>query len=554
MRNCILFTFLAIAAFAGMSAGAQTSPNHVKVFLLAGQSNMEGQGIVEMKDDAGKEKPGTLTWMLHDPAGAPFLSHLVDGSGNWAEKKDNVWVYDVSEQGSSHGPLQFGYGWAVGNKQWFGPELQFGHVVGERYKGPILIIKTAWGGRDLHKDFRPPSSGGVTGSFYKEMVETVRKVVGDLKTYVPGYAGGGYDVAGFVWWHGWNDFCDPKNAVPEYEQNLVNLIKDVRHDLNAPRMPVVIGEFTGPWGADCKEAAAVAVRKAQANAAARPEFKRNVLFVETHDFVRDEKQSPSNETYHEYKNGETYFLVGDALGRGMLTLMGAPSEPLYRAQKIEGWTVQVSTLMMEREKDATETALGLLRGQLKQIVRAVPPHVVARLREVTLWFTPGHTGVAPTAEYHPDAGWLIANHRNPAMAKGVEFSNIRIFPAENIRMPWFVLHELAHSYHDRVIGFDNPEIVAAYENAVAGKKYDAVERFNGAGRPNTIERAYAMTNPREYFAESTEAFFGRNDFYPFNREQLHRVDPEIERLLEKYWTDAGGRKLSARTSTPASVP
>jgi hypothetical protein len=124
------------------------------------------------------------------------------------------------------------------------------------------------------------------------------------------------------------------------------------------------------------------------------------------------------------------------------------------------------------------------------------------------------------------------------MAKGVEFTDIRHFDAETRRMPVFVLHELAHAYHDRVLGFDNAEIKAAYDRAVAGKSYDAVERWHGTG-PNTIERAYAMTNEREYFAESTEAYFDRNDFYPFTREDLVRHDPEMCKLLERVW---GGGK------------
>jgi alpha-galactosidase len=217
--------------------------------------------------------------------------------------------------------LEFGYGWALGSREWFGPEMQFGHLLGNHFDNQVLIIKTAWGGRDLYKDFRPPSSGGTVGPFYTEMLATVKMVVGDMKAQFPGYAGGGCELAGFVWWHGWNDFCNPKSAVPEYERNLVNLIKDVRRDLKAPKLPVVIGEFTGPWGADCKEAAALAIRKAQKDAAARPEFAGTVKFVETHDFVRAEKDSPTGEGYHEFKNGETYILIGDAFGKAMKELL-----------------------------------------------------------------------------------------------------------------------------------------------------------------------------------------------------------------------------------------
>jgi Mlc titration factor MtfA (ptsG expression regulator) len=104
-------------------------------------------------------------------------------------------------------------------------------------------------------------------------------------------------------------------------------------------------------------------------------------------------------------------------------------------------------------------------------------------------------------------------------------------------MPNFTLHELAHAFHDRFLpgGFENPEIKAAYNRAKASGAYDRVERWNGDGKSKTTERAYAMTNPMEYFAEITEAFFSRNDFYPFDREELRQHDPEMERLLRRLW-------------------
>ena len=104
-------------------------------------------------------------------------------------------------------------------------------------------------------------------------------------------------------------------------------------------------------------------------------------------------------------------------------------------------------------------------------------------------------------------------------------------------MPNFALHELAHAYHDRVLpqGFGNPEIRAAYEKAQASGKYDRVERWHGNGKPNTFERAYAMTNPQEFFAENTEAFFSRNDYFPFTRDELKQHDPDTFALLEKLW-------------------
>ena len=152
------------------------------------------------------------------------------------------------------------------------------------------------------------------------MIADIRKALENLKTEFPGTNDRGYELAGFVWYHGWNDGVDPKNAVPKYEQNLVNLIKDVRKDLKAPKLPVVIGELTGPWVQ--APGAWGTLRKAQASAASRPEFKRNVIFVETRDFVRLPKDSPNpGHGHHEFGNAETYFLVGDALGKGMTKLL-----------------------------------------------------------------------------------------------------------------------------------------------------------------------------------------------------------------------------------------
>jgi len=158
-----------------------------------------------------------------------------------------------------------------------------------------------------------------------------------------------------------------------------------------------------------------------------------------------------------------------------------------------------------------------------------------------LYFSPEYPGKRAAAEFHPDAGWLRANGRDPAMAKAVEFSNIRIFEAETLRMPNFALHELAHAYHNRVLpsGFANPQIKAAYEQAKASGKYDRTERWHGNGKPNTFERAYALTNSQEYFAETSEAYFSRNDFFPFNRDELQRHDPEMYALLEKLWGISG---------------
>lgn len=291
----------------------------VKVFVLAGQSNMEGQAVVDLKGKDYNEGRGTLLSLLNNPKLAPRISHLVTPDGH-GQPRDDVFVrYQREEHPLLKGPLNFGFS-VYGGVHHFGPELEFGHIVGDYFQEPVLIIKTAWGGKSLYVDFRPPSSGGETGKYYRLMIDQVRESMANMSSDFPTLKDRQPELAGFVWYHGWNDGVDPKNAVPEYEENLVHLIHDVRRDLKAPKLPVVVGEITGPWVDAPPEWEKL--RQAQKAAAARPEFAGNVVFVPTRDFVRKPEDSPNpSHGHHEFGNAETYFLVGEALGQGMVGLL-----------------------------------------------------------------------------------------------------------------------------------------------------------------------------------------------------------------------------------------
>ncbi|MCA1963909.1 MAG: hypothetical protein LDL31_08200 [Prosthecobacter sp.] len=202
--------------------------------------------------------------------------------------------------------------------------------------------------------------------------------------------------------------------------------------------------------------------------------------------------------------------------------------------KLSGWTLHISPNI---DAAAWSKALPLLQTQLNEIIRVLPAKAVAELQKVPLWINPEYPNVPPRAEYHPSASWLKDHGRDPAMAKGVEFTNVRIFDAETRRMPNFVLHELAHAYHDLVLGFDNATIEAAYQKAKAAGLYDRVQREDSEGRKR-FDRAYALTNAKEYFAECSEAFFVKNDFFPFTRDELQKHDPAMFELLSRLW---GGR-------------
>ncbi len=307
-----LTTLLATAAHAAAPNGP------LKIFILAGQSNMEGQAVADLTGKNYNEGKGTLNFLLNDPQKAPLLKHLKNADGTWAVR-DDVWCrYKRERQRLLAGPLTMGFS-IYGPTHHFGPELQFGHVLGDFFDNQVLLIKTAWGGKSLYKDFRPPSSGGEVGPYYTKMMSEIRETLENLKPDFPDYDGSGYEFAGLVWYHGWNDGVEPKKAIPQYEQNLVNLIQDVRRELKKPELPVVVGELTGPWVKAPDEWEQL--RKAQRAAAERPEFKGSVLFVETHDFVRKPEDSPNpTHGHHEFGNAETYFLVGDALGKGMKKL------------------------------------------------------------------------------------------------------------------------------------------------------------------------------------------------------------------------------------------
>lgn len=328
-KNLLVMGLVFMSLLVGVAFAAESAePKTLRVFILAGQSNMQGQAVVDLRGKDYNDGKGTLESLLDDPSWKDRVKHLRDEKGTWSKRRD-VWVRYQPEGGTLRaGPLSIGFT-AYRGEHHFGPELQFGHVVGDALSDEVLIIKTAWGGKSLYADFRPPSSGGITGPYYTLMIQQVRDALANFKRDFPKSNATAYEIAGFVWYQGWNDGCDPQRAVPEYEQNLVNLIRDVRKDLGVPNLPVIVGELTGPWVDAPKEWDQL--RRTQAAAASRPEFAQSVKFVPTHEFVRKPEDSPNpGHGHHEFGNAETYFLVGDALGKGMLELRGAaPASPVH---------------------------------------------------------------------------------------------------------------------------------------------------------------------------------------------------------------------------------
>ena len=297
----VLLVFLGSCSF----AAAKT----VKVFILAGQSNMEGHGAIDSTNNEGK---GSLTYLAENNE---KFAHLRKGKGSWVAR-DDVMVAYLDRKG----PLAPGFG---ARSSQIGPELGFGHIVGEAIDEPVLLIKTAWGGKSLDVDFRPPSAGGQVGPFYTEMVTYVKSILDNLKKEFPGL-GSDYEIAGFGWHQGWNDGCDVRMS-DAYEANLQHFIRDVRKEFGVEDLPFVIAD-SGFGGATETSGRRFIIREAQA-AAAKAKGLENVHCVETGSFARPVEESPSKQGYHWNSNAETYYLIGEAMGKAMLEMAGSSSKP-----------------------------------------------------------------------------------------------------------------------------------------------------------------------------------------------------------------------------------
>ena len=197
----------------------------------------------------------------------------------------------------------------------------------------------------------------------------------------------------------------------------------------------------------------------------------------------------------------------------------------HTTRNIEGWNVRVDERLLHGDGAAIgERAIKLLTARLVAIAIVVPEKSLAKLRAITIELDLNY-GDLTAMQYHPDAGWLKENGYSEQLAKCVHIPEVEDFlsPYENHRMPWVVLHELAHGFHDE-------RVIAAWKKFCASGKYKSVLTSPGGMREH-----YGLTNPKEFFAEMTEAYFGSNDFYPFVTGELKQAEPEIFALMAEIW-------------------
>jgi hypothetical protein len=201
----------------------------------------------------------------------------------------------------------------------------------------------------------------------------------------------------------------------------------------------------------------------------------------------------------------------------------------YEPRELCGFRLYIHPQALDRP-DELALCLEELATQLRNIRRVVPDGPLAELQRVPFWI---EWNVRPrgAAEVHVSPGWLRDNGYNPDKLHGVEINNCRNFVDWSRQtQPWMVLHELAHAYQHRVLGREHAGLRAAFAAATKGQTYEQVRHLNGRE-----ERAYALTNVDEYFAELTEAYFGKNDFFPFTAAELEAHDPLGYRTLREIW-------------------
>jgi len=326
-------------------AGAAAGQGKVKVFILAGQSNMEGKGTMRLAE-----------YQSEAPEFRDFYRHLKK-DGKWVVR-DDVWINFLDRRGN----LTVGFG----SPGRIGPELEFGIAVGDYYEEPVLLIKTAWGGRSLGRDFLSPSSPRPSdaelqemvakenernrqrkqpevtteqvreryGQTYREMMKEIQTTLAELGKRFPPYQGQGHEIAGFVWFQGWNDLISAPFA-DAYAGNLERFIRDVRKDLGVPNLPFVIGQC-GQNGFKPAQGGMLKVKDAQAAMEKVPDFQGNVKVVATDPFwdpdadklidgwqkhQEEWKKVGDGRGYHYLGSVRTFCRIGRAFGQAMVELL-----------------------------------------------------------------------------------------------------------------------------------------------------------------------------------------------------------------------------------------
>lgn len=214
----------------------------------------------------------------------------------------------------------------------------------------------------------------------------------------------------------------------------------------------------------------------------------------------------------------------------LATAQELPSQ--HETRTIEGWTVRVDQRLLNGEPKAKgEKALSVLQSKLVAITILVPEKALKELQKVVIQMDLDH-GKLRAMQYHPSADWLKNNGYSEQLARCVHIPQVEglLSPSSNRRMPLVILHELAHAYHDQVLGFEEKRILAASKQFRDSGKYESIPTYCGQRGKH-----YGLTDHKEFFAEMTESYFGSNDFFPFVAGELKQEEPAFYQLMEDIW-------------------
>ena len=205
--------------------------------------------------------------------------------------------------------------------------------------------------------------------------------------------------------------------------------------------------------------------------------------------------------------------------------------PVPFLQNVKGWPVEWNPIFKQKENNRLlQDVRKALANHLQRIVYILDKNRVQQLRKLVIRVDLNHK--LGNMQYHPNKTWLINNHHDPSLEKRVHIPRAEqlLSKVQWAKHPYVILHELAHSFHDQVLSFENKEIIAAYQRAEKAGLYEKVLLFRGGKTSH-----YARTNHKEFFAEMTESYLGVNDFYPFVRAELQEHDPKTYILMQKIW-------------------
>jgi dipeptidyl-peptidase-4 len=204
-------------------------------------------------------------------------------------------------------------------------------------------------------------------------------------------------------------------------------------------------------------------------------------------------------------------------------------------KQIEGWTVQIDpALLFGEHQEEGGRALKMLANHLQRIAILMPEKSLAKMRKLGIRIEHDHPELK-NMQYHPDVDWLVEHGYDPQLVKKVHIPVAAelLSREQMLKHPAVILHELAHAYHDQVLDFDDPGIIKAYDEAMKKGLYDRALLYTGKH-----VKHYATTDHKEYFAEATEAYFYKNDFYPFVRAELAIHDPVGYAEVKRVWESA----------------